>query len=200
MKVDPFQRDIVGWGVIGVVAVALGYVVIKWVIPAIANAAASSAANAAGSLTSGAANTVGAALNGLSNNQLTSSQTDLTGSNVNYSGFGPASSLGAAVNGLTGGAAASGGESIGSGLFSLFGSSPSGSSVYYTVNFPDGSKHAIGDATIDSNNRFTYNGAQYILGDDGSGNKIATALTTVYGSGSGGGIPTDFGVDPNSWG
>lgn len=174
MRLDPLQRDLLTWGGIGVVVIGVGYVLLKWVLPNLAQTA-----------TSGVANTVQGALQGLSSNQLTQNQTDLSGGNVDYSGFGPASSLGAAVNGLTGGAAASTGEAVGSGLFSLFGSQPTGSSTYYTVTFPDGSRHAIGDATIDSNSNFSYGGVNYRLGDDGTGKKIATPLTTIYGSGAG---------------
>lgn len=192
MKMDPFQRDLVGWGVLGVIAVGLGYVAIKWVIPAIASAAAASAAKAAGAVTSGAANTVGSAIAGLSDNSLTNGSLVAPGSGFggdagyNYSGFGLLSTPAAATNLAIGGAPAALGEGIGGGLFSIFGSSSSAAdATYYTVTFPDGSRHAIKSANVDSTGNFAYGGTNYRLGDDGSGNKLATPLTTIYGSGAG---------------
>jgi hypothetical protein len=186
MKLDPLQRDVVMWSGIGVVVLGLGYIIIKWVIPAIANAAANSAASAAGSVASGAANTVGSALQGLSKNSLTQGATDFSGNAVDYSQAGAVfAPVAAAENNLSGGLLASSGESIGSGLFSLFGPKDTSPSVYYSVQFPDGSKHAIGDTSVDSTGNFSYGGVTYRLGDDGYGHKLATPLTTIYGSGAG---------------
>lgn len=184
MKVDPVLRDAASWGVFGIIALGVGYVLIKWGIPAIAKAAQDSAK---------------AGLNAASQS------TDATGNSVDYTnGAAPSvvSALAGGTNTLLGGYPASAGESIGSGLFSWFNGSNAGngSSTTYNVAFPDGTNHYVDSSTVDSNSRFTYGGVQYTLGDDGSGHKIATALTTVYGSGSGGGLPVDFGVDPNSWG
>lgn len=104
-----------------------------------------------------------------------------------YAGAGIAGTLGAGTNSVLGGAPQAIGESIGSGLFSLFGASPQGSDTFYRVTFPDGSVHAVGNAAIDAASTFTFGGVRYKLGDDGYGNKVATAVTTVYGSGASGG-------------
>lgn len=186
MKLDPLQRDLLTWGGIGVLVLAVGYAVIKWALPAVAKAAATSAASAAGSITSGAANTVGAALNGLSSNDLTQGgSSDWGGAPIDYSSLGPVGNVSAVENKLSGGLLASAGESIGGGLFSVFGAKDTSPSTYYTVNFPDGSRHAIGDTSVDPSGRFQYGGVTWQLGDDGTGRKIATQLTTIYGSGAG---------------
>lgn len=185
MKMDFAQRDVVTWGGIGLAVLAVGYLVIKYAIPAIANAAAGSAAKAAGSVASGVGNTLAAVNDGFSNNALTTGSTDWSGDTVNYTGHGLLSTLGAGANDVSGGGFASLGTGIGGGLFSIFGSAPASSSTYYTVYFPDGSKHAIGDATVDGANNFSYGGVQYRLGDDGYGNHVATPLSTIYGTGAG---------------
>jgi hypothetical protein len=176
MKIAGDQAYVATWGVMGLVAAGIAYLLIKYALPSIAK----SAANAA------------------------TQSHDLSGAPVNYGGFGLPGVLGGATNTALGGAPASLGESIGSGLFSIFGSAPTGSTTYYRTTFPDGSVHAIGNATVDANSRFTYGGQTYTLGDDGYGNKIATALSTVYGSGSGGSNAdlggSNFGaVDPTTW-
>jgi hypothetical protein len=175
MKLAADQRYIATWGIFGLIAAGIAYVAIKYILPSIANSATAAATNSH----------------------------DLSGAPVSYAGFGAPGVLGGATNSLLGGAPASAGEALGSGLFSIFGSAPTGSTTYYRVTFPDGSVHAIGNATVDANNRFAYGGNTYTLGDDGSGNKIATALTTVYGSGSGGNSDlggANFGaIDPSTW-
>lgn len=175
MKAD--QKYIATWGVMGLAAAGILYVVVKYLLPSIASSAAAAATNSH----------------------------NLAGEPVSYAGFGLPGVLGGAVNTTLGGAPASLGESIGGGLFSIFGTAPTGSSTYYRTTFPDGSIHAVGNATVDANGRFQYGGNTYTLGDDGYGNKIAVALTTVYGSGSGGnssGILSDPSIytDPTQWG
>lgn len=104
-----------------------------------------------------------------------------------YEGAGIPGTLGNLTNQALGGAPQAIGESIGGGLYSLFGAAPQGSDTFYRVTFPDGSVHAVGNARIDAANTFEYGGVRYKLGDDGYGNKVATAVTTVYGSGASGG-------------
>jgi hypothetical protein len=156
---DVVQKEIVSWGIFGTVAVVGVYAFIKWGLPGLANAA-----------------------------KAASQSTDADGNPIDYSDGGGliVGPLAAGFNKLSGGNLASFGEDIGGGLFSIFGAAPTGSSTYYSVVFPDGSSHSIGNADVDQNSRFSYGGNTWILGDDGFGNKIATAVSTVYGSGSGG--------------
>lgn len=162
---DVVQKELVGWGIFGLVGAAGIYALIKWGLPALSDAAKKAAQS-----------------------------TNANGEPIDYSDgggliLGP---LAAGVNNLSGGNLASLGETVGGGLFSVFGASPIGSSTYYRTQFPDGSVHAIGNATVDSNGRFQFGGNTWLMGDDGSGNKIATALTTVYGTGSGGTDDSDL--------
>lgn len=155
---DPVQKEIVSWGIFGTVAVVGVYAFIKWGLPGLANAA-----------------------------KKASQSVDAQGNPIDYSGAGPLlGPLASFSNAITGGNAASLGSGIGGSLFSVFGTTPDQDTVYYTTTFPDGSRHTVPSNTVDSNGRFSFGGTTWILGDDGSGNKLATALTTVYGSGSGG--------------
>jgi hypothetical protein len=196
VRLDPLQRDIVGWGVLGIVIAGVGYIAIKYGLPALTNAAKNAAGPVANNVAATGGNAVGGFLQGLSFNNLTQGL-DASGNplpptgfggdaNYNYSGYGGLSTPAAVVNQLTGGLAADAGEGIGGGLFSIFGSTSSApDATYYTVYFPDGSRHAINASSVDSNFRFSYGGNVYSLGQDGSGNRIATPISTVYGSGSG---------------
>lgn len=156
---DIVQKELVSWGIFGIVGAVGVYAFIKWGLPALGDAA-----------------------------KKASQSTNASGEPIDYSDgggllLGP---LAAGFNNLSGGNLASVGEDIGGGLYSIFGASPIGSSTYYRTVFPDGSVHSIGNASVDASGRFQYGGNTWVLGDDGSGNKIATALTTIYGSGSGG--------------
>lgn len=196
VRMDPLQRDIVGWGILGLVIAGVGYLAIKYGLPALTNAAKNAAGGVGNATTAAGGNLLGGLFQGLSYNNLTQGL-DSNGNplpatgfggdeNYNYSGFGVLSTPAAAINQATGGLAADAGEGIGSGLFSLFGSSSvAADATYYTVYFPDGSRHAINSSAVDNNYRFAYGGVTYSLGQDGSGNRIATPVTTVYGSGSG---------------
>lgn len=203
MKLDPIQRELVTYGVLGVIAIGAGYIIIKYAIPAIAKAAADAAKKSVGSVAKGVGDTLNAANQGLSNNDLTQQQNDWGGNQVDYSGHGLLSTLGAESNALSGGALASWGSEVGKELFGFFGSGSSGSSTSYRTTFPDGSVHYVDSSNVDTNGRFTFSdGVTYQLGDDGTGKKVATALTTIYGSGSGGGaLPADnFGLyDASTW-
>jgi hypothetical protein len=181
MKLNAQQEQIVTWTVLGLGGVALAYVLVKYVLPKLVGTAAS-----------GVGNTLNAANQGLGNNDLTNSQTDFAGDKVDYSGHGPVSTLGAEANGLSGGALASLGESIGSGLFSVFGQKPAGPSTYYTVSFPDGSKHAIGDTSVDPSGQFTYSGLRYQLGVV-NGQRVATQ---IFGAGYSSSPNANFGAAP----
>ncbi len=80
-----------------------------------------------------------------------------------------ASAAGAAV-----GTAYTGAVNWTSDLFSSwFGPDIVGSDVYRIVNFPDGSRHAIGANLVDPNGKFEYNGYPYQLGKDSAGNWVA---------------------------
>lgn len=70
-------------------------------------------------------------------------------------------------------------------LSSWFGPSMSGSSVYHLVTFvDDGSRHAVGAGSVDSNGQFQWTGfppgsqapVTYQLGQDGSGNWVASPV------------------------
>lgn len=110
-----------------------------------------------------------------------------------YEGAGVAGTLGAATNNVLGGAPQAVGESIGSGLFSLFNPSADSlaSSVTYIVKFPDGAKHAVDSSNVDGSGQFTYAGLRFQLGIV-NGSKVATQ---VYSSGYST-APNDFGVTP----
>lgn len=58
------------------------------------------------------------------------------------------------------------GSAIGTGLYDFFHRDPLGESVYYTVTFPDGSRHSIPSRSVDNGGLFrnTGNGLNY-LGD-----------------------------------
>ena len=175
MKLAADQQYVVGWAGLGLLGIGILYVAIKYALPALAKQAANAAKAA-------------------------SQSTDSNGNPVDYSGAGPiVGPIASASNYLTGGTAATLGTGIGGGLFSIFGaSSPNQGNTYYTTTFPDGSMHTVNSDSVDANARFNYNGQTYILGDDGSGHKIATALSTVYGSGSGGST-NDGSVDDSLW-
>lgn len=117
LKLTAQQYTYATWAGLGLAAVGIGYVLIKYAIPALTSAIASSAKAAAGNLTSGAANTVNAVNQGLSTNDLTTQSTDFAGNNVNYSGHGPVSTLGAAANDVSGGTLSSIGEWLGSAIY-----------------------------------------------------------------------------------
>lgn len=102
LKLSGRQNDYVVWALLGLGAVAVGYVLIKYVLPKLGGAAAS-----------GTADTLNAINQGFSNNELTTSQTDAGGDSVDYSGHGVLSTLGAEANSLSGGIFASIGETLG---------------------------------------------------------------------------------------
>lgn len=91
------------------------------------------------------------------NNAITQNQTNAAGEKVTaYEGRGVVGTLGAAVNSVSGGTLASLGEKIGGGLFSLFGPKDTTPKTFYSVRFPDGKTHAVGDTWIDKNGYFYY--------------------------------------------
>ena len=47
--------------------------------------------------------------------------------------------------------------------------------VYYTVIFPDNSRHAVGASTVDSSGYFTYSSKRYRLGVNQANQKVAVA-------------------------
>jgi hypothetical protein len=102
-----------------------------------------------------AAAAVGGLVSG--NNVITQNQHDFSGEEVTaYEGTGVLGTLGATVNTVTGGAAASAGSALGNVFTSIFGKKVVSPSTFYSVLFPDGVRHAIGDTWIDKNGYFTY--------------------------------------------
>lgn len=108
-------------------------------------------------------------------NVVTNNQTNFAGEKTDaYVGKGVAGTVGAAVNSASGGLFASIGESIGGGLFVIFGAKDTTPKTYYSVKFPDGKTHAVGDTWVDSKGMFSYEGRRYKLGTL-SGVRVATA-------------------------
>jgi len=142
MKFTGEQERIIVWVGMGLAGLGLAYVFVKYLLPKIGGAAAT-----------GTANTLNAVNQGLSNNDLTSSQTDFGGDSVNYGGHGILSTLGAEVNSLTGGLAASIGEAIGSSIV------PSGYTGYsYSTTLHRWLQVQANDGTIynlDANGKIT---------------------------------------------
>ncbi len=126
------------------VQLAIGAAIVLGVVYFLIRKTASDAAKAAGGIVSG-------------NNMVTRNQTDFSGNKVDaYEGKGLAGTLGAVVNSATGGATASVGSKVGGFLSSVFGKEDTSPSVFYTVLFPDGTKHAVGNTWVDKNGYFTY--------------------------------------------
>lgn len=108
-------------------------------------------------------------------NVVTNNQTNFAGEKTDaYVNKGVAGTVGAAVNSASGGLFASIGESIGGGLFGIFGAKDTTPKTYYSVRFPDGKNHAVGDTWIDPNGYFSFEGKRYKLGTL-SGVRVATA-------------------------
>jgi hypothetical protein len=78
-------------------------------------------------------------------------------------------------------------DALSSGLYSAFGPADVGTSVYYLVNFPDGTRHAVPSNTVDAQGNFTWTGfppnsqdpLQLILVKDKSGAWFATSNTFI---------------------
>lgn len=135
---------------------ALGVVLIIGVVYFLARRTVKDVAEVAGGIISG-------------NNALTQ--------NTAYEGAGVIGTLGAAANTASGGALASLGQKIGSGLFSIFGPKDTTPKTFYSVRFPDGKTRAIGDTWIDENGYFYYpqgSNVRYKLGTL-NGVRVATA-------------------------
>lgn len=122
-----------------------------------------------------AAGAVGGLVSG--NNAITQNQTNASGEKVTaYEGSGVVGTLGAAANTVSGGTLASLGEKIGSGLFSIFGPKDTTPKTFYSVRFPDGKTHAVGDTWVDKSGYFYYpqgSNVRYKLGTL-SGVRVAT--------------------------
>jgi hypothetical protein len=89
-----------------------------------------------------------------------------------YAGTGAVGTLGNVTDQLSGGTLSAFGQWIGDNL-PVGGST--GASVYYTVTFPDGARHAVDASTVDGAGYFTFNGVAYTLGMDASGAHVAYA-------------------------
>jgi hypothetical protein len=92
-----------------------------------------------------------------------------------YEDKGVLGTLGAGANAVSGGSLAALGESISSWL-SGSGDAALGSMIYYSVIFPDGARHAIGDADIDKQGFFTYAKVRYRLGVSATGSRVAVRV------------------------
>jgi hypothetical protein len=71
------------------------------------------------------------------------------------------------------------GGAIGQGIYAathVFSKNPFGDSLSYTVMFPDGARHSIGESLIDSRGRFRYGTLMYQIKDDAAGKHYATRL------------------------
>ena len=161
VKLSGEQEALVTWAGLGLVGALVLYFVVKYGLPKLA-----------GGVASGAADTLNSVNQNLSNNDLTNDQTDFAGDSVDYSGHGAISTLGAEANAISGGSLASAGESIGGALFDWWHPNAAGAGVTYIVQFPDGSKHAVNDTSVDGNGVFQYQGVNYKLGVV-NGQKIA---------------------------
>ena len=180
-KLTAQQTVLVTWGGLGLLAVGVGYALIKWVIPAILKAAGDTTSKAAGTAASTVANTLDAVNQGFSNNNLTNSATDFAGDKVTaYGGHGVVGSLGAETNALSGGALASAGESLGGWLYSAFNKDPDPTAPVYIVQFPDGAKRGVDSNNIDASGYFSYAGQRFRLGQV-NGQKVATTVYTGTG-------------------
>lgn len=145
---------------------ALSAAVILGAVYFIGRQFAKDAAKAAGGLISG-------------NNPITESATNVSGEKVTaYQGSGVAGTLGATANAISGGVLASVGQKIGGTLFSIFGPKDTSPKTFYSVRFPDGKNHAVGDTWVDKNGYFTYpqgSTTRYRLGTL-AGVKVATRI------------------------
>lgn len=103
-------------------------------------------------------------------NAVTRNQTNASGEKTDaYVGKGVIGTLGAGANSVSGGLLASVGETLGGWAFDLFGTSYNPTAPIYTVQFPDGSRHAVDSNNIQQNGYFTYGSVKYRLGKDSSG-------------------------------
>jgi len=85
-------------------------------------------------------------------------------SGTDYEGKGLGGTLGAVTNAATGGALGA----VGGWIAGLLSSDDAGESLYYTVTFPDGARHAIPSLSVAANGTFTYAGKKYLLGHTGT--------------------------------
>jgi hypothetical protein len=68
------------------------------------------------------------------------------------------------------------GSSIGETIFEWFNKPAGGSSdLYYTVLFPDGTRHAIASPDVSSDGYFNYQGVRYRMGTNGENTRVAVA-------------------------
>ncbi len=119
---------------------------------------------AVGDTVSAVAGTAGGIVSG--NNALTK--------DTAYEDKGILGTLGAAVNAATGGA----GEWAGERVADWFSPSkvPGDSNIYYSVIFPDGARHAVGNADVDKNGYFTRAGIRYRLGTSATNQRVAVRV------------------------
>jgi hypothetical protein len=55
------------------------------------------------------------------------------------------------------------GSALGTGLYEIFHPNAVGEMLFYTVEFPDGQRHAVGSRDVDRSGRFTREGRRYQL-------------------------------------
>lgn len=69
------------------------------------------------------------------------------------------------------------GGAIGRGIYAATNAfNPAMEALYYTVNFPDGARHAIASSAVDARGRFKYVNVMYQIKDDAQGKHYATRL------------------------
>lgn len=98
---------------------------------------------------------------------------------TDYEGKGAAGTLGAAVDSATGGFTSWIGGGIGGAAATLRDwatTDAADENLFYTVKFPDGSKHAVGSLSVARDGTFTYQDVRYKLFIDSTGAKVAQRL------------------------
>jgi hypothetical protein len=97
----------------------------------------------------------------------------VTGAGTPYENKGAVGILANATNTLLGGAPQAVGETLSRWTYDILNGDDIGETTFYTVTFPDGTKHAIGATTVSKSGAFAYNGKTYTLYVDASGKKFA---------------------------
>jgi hypothetical protein len=77
-----------------------------------------------------------------------------------YEGAGLGGTFGAAADSISGGLLSKFGEWVGG----VFAPGSAGESSYYTVYFPDGTRHAVPASTVSKTGVFSYDDRRYVLG------------------------------------
>lgn len=65
------------------------------------------------------------------------------------------------------------GSAVGIQLYDWIHPNTAGESLFYVVNFPDGTRHAIGASTVADDGGFSYDNIAYVMKNDAAGNHYA---------------------------